>query len=90
MAFGLLRHPVADASRTFANWMANEWVTLAPNIRYFPWFDYLADKDNFMDNRWRWSGSHYQSWRGKEIGLIFADYLYRVAVVNDKKQLTEK
>jgi hypothetical protein len=70
---------VADASRSFAQWMNDKWVQFAPNIRFFYWFDYLADENNVMDKRWRGSGSHYEPWRGKEIGLIFADYLYEVA-----------
>ncbi|MEW8505460.1 MAG: hypothetical protein AB2598_02060 [Candidatus Thiodiazotropha sp.] len=70
---------VADASREFAQWMEADWVNMAPNVRYFPWFDYLANESNVMDERWRWGGSHYQPWRGKEIGLILADYLYGVA-----------
>ena len=73
---------VADASRVFAQWMADEWVCLAPNIRFFYWFDYLADKNNTMDKRWRYSGSHYTPARGKEIGLILSEYLYEVATLN--------
>jgi hypothetical protein len=70
---------VADSCRVFADWMETEWVTMAPNIRYFPFFDFLADENNVMDERWRWAGSHYEPWRGKQIGLIFAEYLYDVA-----------
>ncbi|WP_321371094.1 hypothetical protein [uncultured Desulfuromusa sp.] len=70
---------VADASRAFSDWMSNEWTRLAPNVRYFPWFDYLANSDNVMDERWRSDGSHYELWRGEEIGLVFADYLFEIA-----------
>ncbi len=72
---------VANASREFAQWMATDWVKMAPNVRYFPWFDYLANKDNVMDERWRSGGSHYQPWRGEEIGLILADYLYNIGAM---------
>ncbi len=70
---------VANATREFAQWMDTEWTKMAPNVRYFPWFDYLANDNNVMDERWRFGGSHYQPWRGKEIGLILADYIYDVA-----------
>lgn len=70
---------VADSSRAFADWMEMDWVKLAPNIRYFPWFDYLADENNVMDKNWRWGGSHFKPEKGKEIGLILADFIYGVA-----------
>jgi len=77
---------VADASASYNDWCKTTWVNTQPNIRYWPWFDYLTDVDS--NNTLAYGGSvndsHYSWERGEDIGYELGIYIHNVATASDR------